>query len=153
MLDRANGRMWRHLPWHQSGATAHEILGVDADASPETIQRANVKLVRVWHPDNFPDAPVAMRREAELATKCIDEAYETLMRSADAWCAGRRRLHRHRHSLKGPNRDDSSVAVDPLVDGRTPAQRATVVLLNILVWMLATLLLILLIVLWPGQFR
>ena len=151
MLDRANGRMWRHLPWHQSGATAHEILGVDADASPETIQRANVKLVRVWHPDNFPDAP-AMRREAELATTCINEAYETLMRAADARRAGRRRLHRHRHSLKGPNRVDSSAAVDPLLDGRTPAQRATMGLLNILVWMLATLLLLLLIVLWLGQF-
>jgi hypothetical protein len=152
VLDRTTGRVWRNLPWHKPRATAHEILGVDVDASSDTIRRAYVKLVRQWHPDNFTYSPT-LRREAEVATKRINEAYEALIRPGDARLKSERRLHRHPRYLDRPVRAAGPADVDRLLDSRTPSQQVMVVLLTILIWGLTTLLLIVIIALWLGQIR
>ena len=70
MLDRIQGRARVARPWENPHASDHEILGVKPHASPQAIRRAYLDLVRIWHPDRFPNAST-FRHDAELATKRI----------------------------------------------------------------------------------
>jgi hypothetical protein len=108
VLERANGPTGRRRPWHDPRASAYEILGVEEGASPATVRRAYLNLVRLWHPDRFRQDS-ALQQEAQLATKCINEAY-WLLRPAKRAHAGR--FHRTRPSDRssGPASDrDRSV--------------------------------------------
>jgi hypothetical protein len=78
VLDRIQGRARVARPWENPHASDHEILGVKPHASPQAIRRAYLDLVRIWHPDRFPNAST-FRYDAELATKRINEAYEALI--------------------------------------------------------------------------
>ena len=77
MIEKAKGRAARAIPWRDRQASAREILGVEAAASPETIRRAYLGLMQIWHPDRFPN-DLVLRQEAESAAKRINEAYEVL---------------------------------------------------------------------------
>lgn len=83
MLVRTNSIARRIFEWRNSQATAREILGVDATASLETIRRAYLDLVQIWHPDRFAHDPV-IRQHAELITKRINEAYARLYKAKRA---------------------------------------------------------------------
>jgi curved DNA-binding protein CbpA len=96
VLERANGPAGHHRPWRHPRATPYEILGVDEDASPAVIRRAYLRLVQVWHPDRFPKDS-ALQREAESATKCLNEAY-WVQRPAKRGRFGA--FHRTRHSSR-----------------------------------------------------
>jgi hypothetical protein len=78
MLDRIQGGTRAARPWEDPRASDHEILGVEPHASPQAIRQAYLDLVRIWHPDRFPNAST-FRHDAELATKRINEAYEALI--------------------------------------------------------------------------
>src|SRR5690349_9305858 len=80
VLVRTNSIARRIFEWRNSQATAREILGVDATASLETIRRAYLDLVQIWHPDRFAHDP-ALRHHAELITKRINEAYARLYKA------------------------------------------------------------------------
>lgn len=54
----------------------YQILGVSPDASDETIRNRYRFLVKVYHPDRFPDPESA--RQAEEEMKKINEAYKVL---------------------------------------------------------------------------
>ena len=60
-----------------SRADCLRALGVDRDASWETIRRAYKDLVRVWHPDRFQSDPQLQDR-AERQIQKINEAYFAL---------------------------------------------------------------------------
>jgi len=53
------------------------ILGVDGDASVETIRRAYLDLVRVWHPDRF-QSDARLRQVADDNLRKINDAYAVL---------------------------------------------------------------------------
>jgi len=55
----------------------YKILGLTSGASPGEVKRAYRKLVKAWHPDNFPHSP-QQRQKAEAKIKKINEAYESL---------------------------------------------------------------------------
>lgn len=62
--------------------SAHQILGLTANASPEAIKAAYRALARQWHPDQFTDA--ADKAEAEAKLKEINIAYAQLKQLGDA---------------------------------------------------------------------
>lgn len=55
----------------------YEILGLEPLASPEEVKAAYRQLVKIWHPDCFPNDP-QRQKEAEIKFKQILEAYEAL---------------------------------------------------------------------------
>lgn len=55
----------------------YEILGLKPSASPEEIKQAYRQLVKIWHPDCFPNNP-QRQKEAEEKFKQILEAYKVL---------------------------------------------------------------------------
>jgi hypothetical protein len=147
--ERANGIARRALPWHDPRATAHEVLGIDAQASPETIRHAYVELIRVWHPDRFAGAPDLLR-ESELATKRIIDAYEELTQPTYARTV--RRLRRATRHLAFRDIKDAATS-DQAWPGQTPAERVMVVLATLVVCVLTSLALVLGIGLWYEMLR
>ena len=140
MLERASRGTSRSIPWRDRQASAHEILGVEAAASPETIRRAYLKLIQAWHPDRFPNDPM-LRREAERAAKRINEAYEAL-------CPPRRA--RWRPIPSSPRgRPSTSAARDytgygyasPSWEGRGSVRQLIMITVLLLTWLLASVLL------------
>ncbi|MCW2960594.1 MAG: protein of unknown function, contains DnaJ domain [Thermoleophilia bacterium] len=55
--------------------THYEVLGLSRNADDSEVRRAWKMHVQVWHPDRFEGA---MREEAEIQAKRINEAYTTL---------------------------------------------------------------------------
>lgn len=53
-------------------------LGVGAEATPDDLRRAYIRLVKLWHPDRYVGAPEALRARAERRVRQINEAYDTL---------------------------------------------------------------------------
>ena len=150
MLERSPGGVLRDPKWRDPGATAHEILGIDAQASPEMIRRTYVRLVRLCHPDHFSDRP-QFQEQAELATKRINEAYEALTRP------GHGRLHAA--SREGPRRVRQGARLqqlpaahhDSLFTAADPGGlRVIFFILTVVVSALSSLLLVLVIAVWFG---
>ena len=56
---------------------ALELLGLGPEATPEDVKQAYRDLVKVWHPDRFPNDS-RLRSKAEEKLKDINEAYQTL---------------------------------------------------------------------------
>src|SRR4051812_42024011 len=77
VLERISDARRRLRPWHDPEASDYDILGIEANASLVAIRRAYLRQMKLWHPDRFP-RDSAFQREAELATKCINEAYWAL---------------------------------------------------------------------------
>jgi DnaJ-class molecular chaperone len=61
--------------------SAHQVLGVAADASPEEIRSAYQRLIRQYHPDRVADMGPEIRALAEKRAKEINAAYEQLCKS------------------------------------------------------------------------
>lgn len=57
---------------------AHDILGVQKDASPEEIKKAYRKLVKIHHPDNFATGTESQQKMAAEKFVEIQNAYESL---------------------------------------------------------------------------
>jgi preprotein translocase subunit Sec63 len=83
VLERALARGKRRLSAHDPHLSASEVLGVPVDASPETVRRAYLELIQVWHPDRFAKDSVGLR-EAEVVAKRINDAYRALRRRRGA---------------------------------------------------------------------
>lgn len=60
----------------------HEVLGVAADASPETIRRAYQDKIRQYHPDRVAGAAPELQRLAEQRTKELNRAFAALTRGS-----------------------------------------------------------------------
>ena len=60
-----------------------QILGLEADASPEEVKQAYRDLVHVWHPDRFAQNP-RLQKKAEAMLKEINGAYEKILASPQA---------------------------------------------------------------------
>lgn len=61
-------------------ATAHEVLGVDKNASVTEIRRAHRELARRWHPDRFAPGPERMWAENRMTE--INQAFEEVLKQA-----------------------------------------------------------------------
>ncbi len=61
----------------QSLARYYRVLELKPTAAPEEIQQAYRELVKVWHPDRFPNDP-RLREKATGKLQEINEAYEVL---------------------------------------------------------------------------
>ena len=137
MLDRVRGRARAERPWNDPAASAYQVLGVEVEASPQTIRRAYLNLVRLWHPDRYVDVP-ARRHEAEAATKRINEAYEVLFRRA----ADQSRRSRRSPQASRNNSPQSTSAPAPnkaSIRGGSSSARVLVILAIILMIFLMTL--------------
>ncbi|MEG2860345.1 MAG: DnaJ domain-containing protein [Clostridia bacterium] len=60
--------------------TAHELLGLNKNASVSEIRRAHRELARRWHPDRFPDGPERMWAERKMVE--INLAFDEALRLA-----------------------------------------------------------------------
>jgi len=67
-----------------AGKPAHEVLGVDPDASPEQIRRAYQHKVRTYHPDRVAGAADELQDLATKRTKELNAAYEAMMKRAES---------------------------------------------------------------------
>ena len=144
--------MLRDARWHDPKATAHEILGVDARASPEIIRRTYVRLIRLCHPDHFSDSP-QFQQQAELATKRINEAYEMLSRPSHSRTGAAFREQRRRLYQNVAHRQLAAADKDILFDEQTRIQRVIVVVLTLSVCAASLLFLVLLMAAWFGMSR
>ena len=79
-----------------------KILGVRTGASETEIKTAYRDLVKVWHPDRFPNDP-RLQAKAQDKLKSINEAFEFLRASRFAGASTRRRSERPRESRPGPS--------------------------------------------------
>lgn len=70
-----------------------KVLGVRAGASDTEIKAAYRDLVKVWHPDRFPNDP-RLRAKAQAELKRINEAFEFLRTSRPVGASPRRRSER-----------------------------------------------------------
>ena len=58
-----------------------DILGISADADPETIEDAYRRLAQIYHPDRFgPSSSTGVREEAERRMKAVNEARDEIRR-------------------------------------------------------------------------
>lgn len=69
-------------PWEISWKDYYDILGVDANCSPEAVKAAYLTKAQIFHPDKNRDQAPAVRKEAEREFKLINEAQETLRSAA-----------------------------------------------------------------------
>jgi hypothetical protein len=138
VLERVSGRAGYTRPWHDPRASPYEILGVEADASPATVRRAYLNLVRLWHPDRF-RYDSSLQQEAHLATKCINEAFWSLkQRKRVRSKPFQRATSMSRHpttTLDGESSAWVSAATDGRWAGRQSVLRAGLFALVTLVWL------------------
>src|SRR5438093_2620395 len=59
-------------------AQFYRILELEPGASPEVVKQAYRELVKIWHPDRFPNDPKFQKRANEK-TKEINEAYKKIL--------------------------------------------------------------------------
>ncbi len=78
---------------------ALEIFGLGPDTTSKDIKQAYRDLVKVWHPDRFPNDP-RVRRKAEEKLKEINQAYEILQGYGPA---SREGSHPHEGPSTRPN--------------------------------------------------
>ncbi|HEX5874358.1 MAG TPA: DnaJ domain-containing protein [Pyrinomonadaceae bacterium] len=62
----------------KTAASYYDVLGVDAEASPESMKAAYYQLARRYHPDRFGRAEASLLSRVESAFARITQAYETL---------------------------------------------------------------------------
>ena len=62
------------------GRAAHEVLGVEPDASQEEIKRAYQEQIRQYHPDRVANAAPELQELAEKRSKELNAAYALLHR-------------------------------------------------------------------------
>ena len=60
------------------GRAAHEVLGVEPDASQEEIKRAYQQKIRQYHPDRVANAAPELQELAEKRSKELNAAYAQL---------------------------------------------------------------------------
>jgi DnaJ-class molecular chaperone len=60
------------------GKAAHDILGVDEDASAEDVRAAFQRLMKDHHPDRVANLGPAEQRRAEAKAKRLSRAYEIM---------------------------------------------------------------------------
>ncbi|HEX8997922.1 MAG TPA: metallopeptidase family protein [Ktedonobacterales bacterium] len=53
-------------------------LGARSGATPEELRRAYLRLVKLWHPDRYTNAPDTLRARAERRMRQLNEAYDAL---------------------------------------------------------------------------
>jgi preprotein translocase subunit Sec63 len=140
VLERAKGGARRVVSWHDRRASAREILGVEAAASPETIRRAYLELIRMWHPDRFPNDPSGQRM-AEGVTKSINAAYEALYPPRRPWFrAGPPSRQARPHA--GPARiHRSHTYASPSWEQQRSFGQLIILTLAVLIWLVASALL------------
>ena len=68
-------------------ASCYTVLEIDSSANAFEIREAYLDLVKVWHPDRFPNESHRFRRKVEEKIKAINQAYETLRAGGDAFRA------------------------------------------------------------------
>ncbi|HEY6223163.1 MAG TPA: J domain-containing protein, partial [Gemmatimonadales bacterium] len=56
---------------------AYGVLGLAPGATPDEVKTAYRDLVKVWHPDRFPDSE-RLREKAQRQLQLYNEAYELL---------------------------------------------------------------------------
>jgi hypothetical protein len=138
VLERAYGPTGHPRPWHDPRASPYEILGVAADASPATVRRAYLNLVRLWHPDRFRHDS-ALQEEAHLATKCINEAFWSLKRRSRVRSNPSQRAtstSKHPTTTRDGTRSAwVSAATDGRWGGRQSILRAGLFALMLLAWL------------------
>lgn len=66
-------------PVHEVKNYAHDILGVQKNATPEEIKKAYRKLVKIHHPDNFATGTESQQKMAAEKFVEIQHAYESLI--------------------------------------------------------------------------
>src|ERR1041384_8103288 len=137
VLERSTGPTGWLRPWHDPRASPHEILGIDESASPAAIRRVYLHLVQIWHPDRFRQ-DTALQREAQFATKRINEAYWALK------SGGRLRSRRGRSAQwysRRPTKDrvgtsGTGAAITSDGWGWRQVLRVGLVVLGLLAWLL-----------------
>jgi hypothetical protein len=101
---------------------ALEVLELGPAATPQDVKQAYRDLVKIWHPDRFPNDP-RVRRKAEEKLKEINKAYEILQGYDPAPGAGS-------HPSDGP-KTSSNPAED---HDKTQAPRAPEFKLRVPLW-------------------
>ncbi len=98
-----------------------EMLGVETDASPETIQEAFFGLAKVWHPDRLPAALVDAKDACSKVFTHLTEANATL-------CDKERRAEYMRLLKDGGATPDDQAMIHAILDASTEFQKAEVFL-------------------------
>jgi DnaJ-domain-containing protein 1 len=65
-------------PKPAGGRPAHEVLGVEPDASPAEIKRAYQQKIQQYHPDRVANAAPELQELAEKRSKELNAAYAQL---------------------------------------------------------------------------
>lgn len=95
----------------------YEILGIAPGASKDEIKKAYRQMVKVWHPDRFPNDPELQRKGTEKV-KQINEAYERL-KDAPSHPRGSSRSQHGEHRTSGRGRKSDSSETSKLADPPT----------------------------------
>lgn len=75
---RQDGVAARPTPRARRDSDAHRVLGVPADADPQSVKRAYHRLARALHPDLQPGLSIARRRDLERKLADVTHAYREL---------------------------------------------------------------------------
>ena len=80
----------------------YSVLGIGAEASEDEIRRAFRRLVKLWHPDHYTQAPTELRERAERRLRAILRAYEAIGKpeARAAYTLRRRQARRQASSLQ-----------------------------------------------------
>jgi curved DNA-binding protein CbpA len=109
----------------------YALLEVEPGASPEQIRRAYLDLVKVWHPDRFPNDP-DLTAKADQRLMEINLAYERLR----AWTANESAAQPPgtvpaEHLRREPNADVSDARPRPVDETREFQQLTTTTKINV----------------------
>jgi hypothetical protein len=137
VLEWVSGKARRADAKQAPQISPYETLGVEATASPETIRRAYIELIRIWHPDRFPD-DLALRREAEGITKRINEAYEMLYPAKRARIRIASPSRRDRPPTARPRDHRSYAYASSAWESLTSTRDVAVIVIVLLIWLLAS---------------
>ena len=140
MLERAKGGARRVVSWHDHRASARDVLGVEATASPETIRRAYLELIRMWHPDRFPNDP-SRQRMAEGVTKSINVAYEALYPPRRPWFRAVPPLRQDRPHTGRARVHTGHTYASPSWEQQRSIGQFVMITLVVLIWLVASALL------------